>query len=368
MRRAPSKAASPLPTTRVLRSHTRQAAAEAHPSKVTKPIKKRRARADPWAKKRKPTLNPQPRKPPPTHFTCRICIEEQTTDQFVKWVPPKRGRWQQQLDVPFACIAHLARNPSKRKIDPVCKTCIGNFLSTKMDTLGVRQVGVGCLEPGCTEPWHHHFVMRHMPPGEALEKFNMEMLEVWKEIVEPKLMTCISPTCSAIGLPDTTAAGYPQVACNDCSFRSCAQCLVPWHKGVTCAEYAAKHVDEKMSDAEKEVLKYMQSKDGKRCPNCQLVIEKDGGCDSMVRLHFQLHTYVTLLIHWQFCVGCHKYFNWASAASALTGAKRAEAPYIRDMPYWIPARTVVCEMDGINGLGDTTDAVAAASQSVFEGW
>ncbi|KAI4623285.1 hypothetical protein J4E83_004678 [Alternaria metachromatica] len=349
MRRVPRTAASPTPTTRVLRSQTKQAASEAQATKVTKPSKKRRPRADPWAKKRKPNPNPRPRKPPPTHFTCRICIEEQLTDEFVKWVPPKRGRWQQHLDVPFNCIAHLARNPSKRKIDPVCKTCIGNFLSAKMDTLGVRQLGAGCLEPGCTEPWDHHFILRYMPPGDALEKFNMEMLEVWKETASPKPMTCLSPTCTAIGLPDATAAGYPQVACNDCAFRSCAQCLVPWHKDVTCAEYAAKHVDEKMSDAEKETLKLMQGKDGKRCPNCQLVIEKDGGCDSM------------------FCVGCHKYFNWASAASALTGAKKAEAPYIRDMPYWLHDGMVVCEMDGINGLDGTTGAVAAASDSVVEG-
>jgi hypothetical protein len=39
----------------------------------------------------------------------------------------------------------------------------------------------------------------------------------------------------------------------------------------------------------------MQTKDGKRCPNCFLVIEKDGGCNSM------------------FCTGCQKYFNWATA-------------------------------------------------------
>ena len=60
-------------------------------------------------------------------------------------------------------------------------------------------------------------------------------------------------------------------------------------------------------------------------------------------------------------MGCHKYFNWASAASALTGAKKAEVPYIHDMPYWQNVGTVTCEMDGILGLGGTADAVAAAA-------
>jgi hypothetical protein len=191
-------------------------------------------------------------------------------------------------DVPFKCVAHLARNPSKRKVDPVCKTCIGNAMSARLDTLGARKVGAGCLEPGCEEFWNHDFIMRYMPAGEPLEKFNIEMLEVWKETADPKPLACLSSGCNSIGLPDQTVAGYPQVACNECSFRSCAQCQVPWHKDITCAEYAAKDVDEKMSDPEKDTLKLMQSRDGKRCPNCQLVIEKDGGCDSMVRLPYVL--------------------------------------------------------------------------------
>jgi hypothetical protein len=289
MARTRATARRPVPTTppppssnRVLRSHTSLALSlQAGNAEVPKP-KKRRARADPWAKKRKPTSTPKPRAPPPTHFTCRICIEEKATVEFVTWVPPKRGRYSQVHDVPFNCISHLARNPSKRKVDPVCKTCIGNAMSARLDILGARKVGDGCLEPGCGEQWNHAYIMRYMPNGAPLEKYNVEMLEVWKETADPKPLTCLSPTCDAVGLPDQTAAGYPQVACNECSFRSCAQCQIPWHKDVTCSEYAAKYVDEKMSDPEKDTLKLMQSKDGKRCPNCQLVIEKDGGCDSMV--------------------------------------------------------------------------------------
>ncbi|KAH7389827.1 hypothetical protein BKA66DRAFT_558471 [Pyrenochaeta sp. MPI-SDFR-AT-0127] len=304
-------------------ARTKQAAAV---TKVVKPQTRRR-RADPWTPKRKvkPNPNPRPRAPPPTHFTCRICIEEQTTDQFVKWVPAKRGRWTTPLDIPYNCIAHLGRNPRNKKIDPVCKTCIGNAMSARLDTLGARKVGTGCLEPGCLELWNHDFVVRYMPRGEPLEKFNMEMFNVWLEDANPKPLTCLSPTCTAIGLPDPAAPGFPQVTCHECSFRACAQCLIPWHKDLTCAEYSARHINDQISDPEKDTLKLMQTKDGKRCPNCHLVIEKDGGCDSM------------------FCSGCHKYFNWAQAASAIPGAKKAE-PIFRDQPYWAPNN---CKFDGL---------------------
>jgi hypothetical protein len=285
----------PASTTRVLRSKT--TAAQARPTKVTKPKPKGR-RLDPWAPKRKVNPNPKPRPPPRTHFTCRICIEEHTADQFPMWFSSIR-RLRRPLDVPMNCVAHLARNPSRRKIDPVCKGCIGNTMAARLDTLGARQVGVGCLEPGCETPWSWEFIMRYMPGGAPMEKFNLGMFEVWKQESAPNMVTCISPGCGAVGLPDMSAPGYPQIACGSCAVRFCAECLVPWHIDLTCTERAAQHVDEKMTGSEKETLQLMQAKDAKRCPNCQLVIEKDGGCNSM------------------HCIGCQKYFNWATAGKKL---------------------------------------------------
>jgi hypothetical protein len=83
-----------------------------------------------------------------------------------------------------------------------------------------------------------------------------------------------------------------------------------------------------MTDAEKETLELMQSKDGKRCPNCQLVIEKDGGCDSM------------------HCSGCKKHFNWSTAASAVPGKKKA-IPVMSGQGYWQTPGIVVCEVDRV---------------------
>ena len=85
-----------------------------------------------------------------------------------------------------------------------------------------------------------------------------------------------------------------------------------------------------MSDSEKEILALMQSKDGKRCPNCQLVIEKDGGCPSM------------------FCSGCKKYFNWETAASAVPGTKKA-LPVASGTGYWQMPGMMVCEVDRLEG-------------------
>lgn len=202
-------------------------------------------------------------------------------------------------------------------------------MSARLDTLGARNLSQGCLMPGCTESWSWDFIMRYLPGGAVLEKYNLAMLHVWKEDSNPKPLTCISPTCTAIGLPDTTSPGYPHVVCHTCQFRQCALCLVPWHTDETCAERAAAHIDAKMTDPEKETLKLMQERDGKRCPNCYLVIEKDGGCSTV------------------FCMGCHTFFNWATAASVVPGANKALPAAYGNKQLWdVPgSEAVKCEAD-----------------------
>ncbi|KAL5116119.1 hypothetical protein ACEQ8H_006015 [Pleosporales sp. CAS-2024a] len=315
-------------TTRVLRSHTK---VQPYSAKAVKAKSKKRCpRRDPWTRKPKPNPNYKPR----THATCRICAEEQTVNQFPTWVSRNRRNMVSLQagtgNVPPDCVEHLGRNPNRRKIDPVCRSCIGWAMAARLDTLGARFVGIGCMEPGCSTPWNWDSIMHYMPPGEPLEKFNLAMFQVWKQDAGDAIVTCIAPGCGAMGWAQVDSPGYPQVSCHSCAFRFCVRCLVPEHKGLTCFEHRATTVDDMMSDTEKETLQLMQTKDGKRCPNCYLVIEKAGGCDSML------------------CGGCHKYFNWATAASAILGAKKAE-PWTHEDPYMhtADAVSIVCEMDAV---------------------
>ncbi|KAH6644690.1 hypothetical protein C7974DRAFT_384096 [Boeremia exigua] len=319
----------PAPT-RVLRSQTKTLAPTQHiptitssTSRRTHKITKRRPRLDPWYPKRKTNKNPKPRPPPASHFTCRICISHLPRADFIRWAPKKRF-YELELDAPRPCIPHLARNPSRPRIDPVCKTCVGAFMAARLDTHGARRVSVGCIEPGCETPWPWELVMAYFP-AEKLEEYNLATFEHWR--TDTSLFTCVSPSCDFTGLLDLSAPGYPHVECNACAFRACASCCVPWHVDQTCAEVSAAAVTAQMSDPEKETLQLMQSRDGKRCPNCQLVIEKDGGCPCM------------------FCPGCKKSFNWSTAASAVPGRTKA-LPVVVGQEFWQIPASMVCEADG----------------------
>lgn len=226
------------------------------------------------------------------------------------------------------CYPHLARNPARRGVDPVCKTCIGAFMAARLDTHGARRVSAGCVEPGCRTAWPWEMVMAYFPLS-RLEEYNFASFEHWR--ADAELFACLTPGCGFVGILDQQTPGYPQVQCNQCAARSCAECRIPWHGAQTCAEVSATAVTAHMSDEEMETLRLMQARDGKRCPNCQLVIEKDGGCPSM------------------FCPGCKKTFDWESAASAVPGAKKA-LPAKNGQAYWQRPGGMVCEVDGFERM------------------
>lgn len=183
-------------------------------------------------------------------------------------------------------------------------------------------------------------------PANKLEEYNLALFDQWR--ADAELFTCLEPACGFVSVIDRFAAsGYPHVECPlpTCKARSCATCRTAWHAGQTCAEVHAAAATAQISEAEKTTLALMQEKDARRCPNCQLVIEKDGGCSSMQ------------------CGGCEKFFNWEEAASAVPGARKPEPPTVFQGGLNMQ-HVAVCEADGQESTGEqilTAEETLAAS-------
>jgi hypothetical protein len=77
------------------------------------------------------------------------------------------------------------------------------------------------------------------------------------------------------------ATGCVNVRCNDCDREFCSVCKFGAHGGMTCEEWEA-------TDQHRSEMKVIEV--ARRCPSCQVPIEKNGGCNDMTcsrcRKHF----------------------------------------------------------------------------------
>ena len=111
------------------------------------------------------------------------------------------------------------------------------------------------------------------------------------------------PKCRAAVLTDNEGHGYGH--CSQCDFCFCVSCKGPWHFGRCGTVWISASPFDSISEHEDRIL---LAKTTKRCPKCQVHIEKNGGCDHM------------------FCSRCQTHFSWSLApeSSYLTPELKIE--------------------------------------------
>lgn len=87
------------------------------------------------------------------------------------------------------------------------------------------------------------------------------------------------------------------VTCANCRFEFCSTCRSPWHRKSPCPTASASSVDPSNHQPEDPVLFLEQQGFVKRCPFCQIPIERDEGCAQMM------------------CNNCRHVFCWFCLAS-----------------------------------------------------
>ncbi|AQK78428.1 hypothetical protein ZEAMMB73_Zm00001d035151, partial [Zea mays] len=78
---------------------------------------------------------------------------------------------------------------------------------------------------------------------------------------------------------EVTNVEVTNVECPHCCRMFCAQCKVPWHTGVTCAEFKFQRPRKDEQDRE-DLLprKVKQESKWQRCPECKIYVERIGDC------------------------------------------------------------------------------------------
>jgi hypothetical protein len=265
------------------------------------------------------------------YFNCHICYSLLPESYFVRYIPPTEYEKSPPTEVPYACIPHLAPMPDSPD-DPVCKRCIGEHMAHRYKTLGPSSVCRGCgIEGACREHWDARFVAAFFPQDARFDQYVHDMMSLYLHDASTPLVAC--PSCLEPGLVDAPYPGWPQVECarSRCKTRFCARCRVPWHAGESCADWRARrpdkemtrHLEDEKSKMEDEVLQLWRNLSGKRCPNCNEVIEKADLWDMDESETKSLYSDEDPIKNaWLCCPACVTQFDWAAAPDATAGTKK----------------------------------------------
>ncbi|CAG0886481.1 unnamed protein product [Darwinula stevensoni] len=151
----------------------------------------------------------------------------------------------------------------------------------------IRQgkVEVTCPDTGCEDGGSLFITeLQELVPEEV---WNLrERLKLFREIEEdPTRCWCPKPTCEGVcsSQDEVPLKVKQKITCPECQLNFCSKCLSDWHPNPDCQEAPPPHSFAIPADL-KNVIK--------RCPFCNIFIERDAGCAQM------------------FCKRCHHMFCW----------------------------------------------------------
>ncbi|MCL7037257.1 hypothetical protein MKW94_015340 [Papaver nudicaule] len=151
-----------------------------------------------------------------------------------------------------------------------CSECMVRYVASKIQE---NVTTIGCPEMNCHGVLEPEFCQSILPP-EVFDRWGKALCEAL--ILGVQKFYCPFKDCSA-PLLDEGGGGISQSECPHCRRLFCAQCKVPWHPGIVCAEFQKLNVDER---GREDIMLMEAAKKNKwqRCPKCKFYVERTEGC------------------------------------------------------------------------------------------
>ena len=156
-----------------------------------------------------------------------------------------------------------------------CYGCLRHFLLTASDT---KRFPLSCMgaEGKCGVPVPLPVVKRFLLPAQFKRLLEISFLEYLGHHPN-EFSYCTTPDCPEIYTLESDSGGgvFP---CRSCFAVICISCRED-HDGFSCGEWKA----EREREAQERLLEGWaeDNKDVKKCPECKILIEKNGGCNHM---------------------------------------------------------------------------------------
>lgn len=155
-----------------------------------------------------------------------------------------------------------------------CTECMAKYVASKLQD---NITSIRCPVPECVEGLLEPEQCRSILPKDVFDRWGNALCEAL--IPGSQKFYCPFKDCSALLLDDTSESGdsIRESQCPYCRRLFCAQCKVPWHSGIDCAQFQKLHQNERERE-DIMLLNLAQNKNWSRCPSCRFYVDKNQGC------------------------------------------------------------------------------------------
>eukprot|EP01017_Pseudomicrothorax_dubius_P024137 TRINITY_DN25692_c0_g1_i1.p1 TRINITY_DN25692_c0_g1~~TRINITY_DN25692_c0_g1_i1.p1 ORF type:complete len:247 (+),score=22.13 TRINITY_DN25692_c0_g1_i1:50-742(+) len=143
------------------------------------------------------------------------------------------------------------------------------------------------------------FDIRRLLSADDSHRFNMAAKSLYIRNNSHFYFECLTPNCEGLGVLSNLT-----YECSLCSQTWCTRCKVD-HKGFTCEQY------EHLKKDDNSLLEYLKSSSAKRCPHCNMVIEKNGGCNHVTCRNCNKHIcwFTNCLVYFETGTECYSHMR-----------------------------------------------------------
>lgn len=145
-----------------------------------------------------------------------------------------------------------------------CDSCYYDYLKEKITNNNIENIK--CLQYDCDVVLYDDFIQKHIINDIPLLEKYLKFKERKQISKNPNAQFCPYPNCESYALKNNN--NY--VTCLK-GHKFCFNCLKNWHGTEKCK-----------IEKDSKFEKWKNSKNAKRCPNCQYFVEKNEGCNHMI--------------------------------------------------------------------------------------
>ncbi|GMY22208.1 E3 ubiquitin-protein ligase RNF144B [Fagus crenata] len=155
-----------------------------------------------------------------------------------------------------------------------CRECMAKYVASKLqDNVYTTRCPVPECVGGLLELEHCRCIL----PKEVFDRWGDALCEAL--ILGSQKFYCPYKDCSALLLNDGSFV-ITETECPHCWRLFCAQCKVPWHSGINCAQFQNLNQDERQRE-DIMLINLARDKGWIRCPTCRFYVAKSSGCKFM---------------------------------------------------------------------------------------